>query len=107
MICGSLEERVRNSSTVRFLVREMRRVTWWPRRKATFPACPTLRCQAVHVSESRERMKRCILRGDVVKVRTFWNAYISGLLARRLRSSYSNKHMLGSLNTRSFLTLCE
>src|SRR6266853_24039 len=33
---------------------------------------------------------------------TFWNAYISGMLARRLRSSYSNRRILGSLKTRSY-----
>jgi hypothetical protein len=32
---------------------------------------------------------------------TFWNAYISGMLARRLRSLYSNRRILGSLKTRS------
>lgn len=34
--------------------------------------------------------------------RTFWNAYISGMLARRLRLSYSNRRILGSLKTRSY-----
>src|SRR5487761_1380043 len=33
---------------------------------------------------------------------TFWNAYILGMLARRLRLSYSNRRIFGSLKTRSY-----
>ena len=56
-VCGSFEEGVRNSSTVRCLVRETTRVTTWPSKKVTLPGSSVLCCQAVYMSESCEVVK--------------------------------------------------